>query len=262
VETNILNPTVNSPLNPDYGYTEDLPSLILSWKPRFGRPYSRMMADGGRQIQMEWNRAAFSTKVALQQWHQQYEQGFFTYADWEAGRYYSGRFAAPPQFIPTGSNNWGIKATFVELPGLPMFAYPANWGVDSIMLDGIDDFGANNVKLTGATWGLSVVAPLGYGGSKFVSGTTNDTAEWQYYGYGFRLWSPTGSTYGIGELSLDGTVLGNVDFYTVATVSSTPVYTSAAQRLGVHRVKLRVTGTKNASSSAFSMPADAVEVMR
>jgi len=92
--------------------------------------------------------------------------------------------------------------------------------------------------------------------------TTTGTAEWQYFGYGFRLWAPKGPDQGILAVSLDGGAETLVDLYNAAMVNSAAVHTDANQKLGVHRVKVRSTNTKNASSSAKYITADAIEVMQ
>jgi hypothetical protein len=56
-----------------------------------------------------------------------------------------------PQYQVVGNNQVTIDATFVVIPGLPLFQYPSNWGVDSIFLEERDGFGQDLVKLTG-TW--------------------------------------------------------------------------------------------------------------
>ncbi|HEY6349601.1 MAG TPA: hypothetical protein VI636_09350 [Candidatus Angelobacter sp.] len=95
------------------------------------------------------------------------------------------------------------------------------------------------------------------------SGTiTTDAAEWIYFGYGFQLWSPKGPGMGIVQISLDKVVQAAIDLYAAALTPSAAVFTLTNVPLGLHRVTLNPTNTKNASSSGFIVAADAIQVMR
>jgi len=65
--------------------------------------------------------------------------------------------------------------------------------------------------------------------------------------------------------ALDGTVevpATNIDLYSAAAVSSAPLLAFTNLNLGMHRVKLMPTNTKNAASSSTIVIADAIQVMR
>jgi hypothetical protein len=260
-ESAILNPSSTSAFNPSFGYREKLPEMRSIFQARSGQRSTRRIPIRGRSFDLSWSKRSFATYRALKQWEAQYEIGYFTLADWEMGRYYSGVFDGPLDYSPAGNNQWNIAGTFVELPGLGMFQYPSAWGTDSIFINETDDLGTTLVKLTGAGWATFANA-VNLGGLAFISLTLNDTAEWIYYGYGFRLWSLKNVDCGIVEVSLDGVVLGTVDLYSAVTQNAAAVFTQQSVVLGQHRVKLRVTGTKNAASTNFYCSADAIEVMR
>jgi|GEM_PF-3760450 hypothetical protein len=150
-EQNILNPTAQSPLNPTYSIPHKDPQIMSSWQPRSGKPFSRYMMARGKEFDLHWDNVPESTYLSLRQWFRQYERGFFTFFYLSDGRYYSGQFLQQPQYEEIGNNNFNISATFIELPGVPSFIYPSNWGVDSVFLDERDDFNQDLVKLTG-TW--------------------------------------------------------------------------------------------------------------
>jgi hypothetical protein len=147
-EQNILNPTVGSDFNPDYGYSEGLPQMLSQFQAKSGKVIARQNLARGRVYDLQWQSRPKSTADALRTWEAQYRNDFFSYQDIERGRYFSGRFAGPPQISPAGFNKWNIQAQFVEIPGLPMFVYPASaalWtssgGTDSIFLEERDGFG-------------------------------------------------------------------------------------------------------------------------
>lgn len=270
-EQNVLNPTTTSLFGPDYGFGETLPEMRAIFQARSGTIFSRQQQGLGRVFGFNWNGRDLATKLAFQQWENQYRDDFFSIADWESGRYFTGRFAAPLTYSPAGNNQWNIQGQFMELPGLAMFAYPSNYARDAMFLEERNGFGEDLVKLTGTGWAFQTNAHA-HGGSNYVSATTNDTAEWSYFGYSFRFWSLTENDVGIAEVSCtrvrDGSVFiapTNVDLYHSSAVASAPLFDAATVKgfpLDFYRVKLRVTGTKNASSSGFSVCADAIEVMR
>jgi hypothetical protein len=272
-EQNILNPTAASLLNFDYGYSEGLPETRSLFQSMSGKMNARRQMGRGRIYDLAWNSRDLATKHALQQWAQQYENDFFSLADWERGRYFSGRFDGPLIFSPSGNQKYNIRGRFIELPGLALFSYPTNWTRDAIFLEERNGFGEDLVKLlTPANWVFASNAgfyhPSG-AGNAYSSSTTNETAEWIYFGYGFRLWEETFNNQGIVELSVtrvrDGAVVvaaTNFDLYSAGAVNAFAISTTTNMALDYYRVKLRCTGTKNASSSGFGINADAIEVMQ
>jgi hypothetical protein len=150
-EQNILNPTSSSQLNPQYPLPIDDPQIISRWQAKSGKAFSRFMMGRGMVMQLHWEKVSFSTYYALKQWFYQYERDFFTYADFDRNRYYSGQFMDQPHFEVVGNNQVTISANFVVIPGLPQFQYPSNWGVDSIFFEERDGLSQDLVKLTG-TW--------------------------------------------------------------------------------------------------------------
>jgi len=156
-----------------------------------------------------------------------------------------------------------VEGTGLDLNGNMVPLFP-DWYRDGIFLEERDDFGVDLVKLTG-TWAFNASQSLARGGKDYWSSATatptTDTAEWEYFGYGFRYWARKGADLGIAELSLDGTVLTTVDLYSASGVASAPLLAKDAV-LGRHRVKVRKTGTKNASATDYRVIADAIEVLR
>lgn len=260
-ETTLLNASATDALNPNFGWRGDLAKGFSYFQAKRGPMYGRRTQVTGRTFGLQWLKRSKAT-AALLKWHcDQFENGFFTLADYEKGRYYSGRFM-PETYTetPVGYEQWNVEATFVEIPGLAMYAYPNVWGVpNSIFMEEVDDFGNDLAKLTG-TWAAGGGTPHG-SGSK-VSNTLNDTAEWLYYGYGFRVYSAKAGDLGIVAVSVDGGAETNVDLYSAAPAASAVVHTNANLALGEHRVKLRCTHTKNAASTNYYVSADAIEVMR
>lgn len=268
-EQNILNPASTSLLNPDYGYSEGLPEMRSLFYAASGKTFTRQHFARGRTYDLAWNRRDKATMHALRQWARQYENDFFTLADWERSRYFSGRFQDPLVFNPAGNEQWTIKGVFEELTGLAMYTYPTDWTRDAAFLEERNGFGEDLVKLTGTWTYYSESGGRIHGGAMYWSQTTNDFIEWLYFGYGFRLWAPKESAGGIGEVIVtrprDGVqVLAptNIDFYDAGAPPSAALLTKSDLGLDLYRVKLRVTGTKNGSSGGYRVFADAIEVMQ
>jgi hypothetical protein len=268
-EQNILNPTVGDNLNPDYSYTEGLPNMMSSFQAKSGSVVTRQMLARGRVYDLQWQNRPKTTADALRTWEAQYRADFFSYFDQERGRYFSGRFAAPPQISPAGFNKWNIQAQFVEIPGLPMFQYPALatlatvgtiWQSDAIFIEERDGFGNNLVKLTGA-WVYRNDALGQHGGACFISSSIGDTAECIYFGYGFRSWAPTRSDSGKVTVFVDGVLSFTEDQYSAVNQNAKPLDVWTPLPLGIHRIKF-VVAAKNPASSSNNSYFDALEVMQ
>ncbi|HLZ93377.1 MAG TPA: hypothetical protein VKQ28_16855 [Candidatus Acidoferrum sp.] len=264
-EQNVLNPTQTSLFNPDWGYTEGLQEMRSVFQPQSGKIFSRFQQGLGRVYDLAWNGRDLTTKLAFQQWENQYRDDYFTLADYESSRYFTGRFDAPLVYSPRGNSQYDIKGRFVELPGVAIFAYPSNWTRDAVLIDERNSAGEDLVKLTG-TWtdDNSASNRLSHA---YVSATTGSTAEWVYWGYGCRVWSLVAPNSGQFQVTLtdvwNGAVNGpfTVDGYNSVQLASAPLLT-ILETLGLKRLKIQVLGTKNAASTGFNVYADAIEVMR
>ncbi len=266
-EQNILNPAQTSLFNPDWGYTEGLPEMRSQFQAASGKMYGRREFGLGRVYDLAWNNRDLATKHTLQQWAQQYENDFFSLADWERARYFSGRFEGPLTFNPVGNQKYNIKGRFIELPGVALFSYPTNWARDAIFLEERNGFGEDLVKLTGA-WAYQVDGNA-HGGAHYFSVATNDTAEWVYFGYGCQVYDEKSTDRGIAEYTVtrvrDAAIQSgptNIDLYSASFVASAAVFTVTNLSLDFYRVKVRITGTKNASSTGLACMADALQVMQ
>jgi hypothetical protein len=152
-EANILNPTQTHPFNPTYSFRLDDGDTEVALQARSGAFYMREVDVRGRVYSLQWNRLQTSDALALRNWDQQYRDGFFSYQDFDQGRYFTGRFLNKLSIVADGNNNYSVaNGVFIEIPGKPMFSYPSVWGVPNSIFKGIrDDDGNDRVKLTG-TW--------------------------------------------------------------------------------------------------------------
>jgi hypothetical protein len=201
----------------------------------------------------------------LKNYYEQYLDGFFTFIDHEGGgRHYVGHFTSPVEPSPSSHNHWFVQqVTFDEIPTVPMLVYPHRWDKDAIWQKLITDYGDGPMAAYNGTWTLTANAVAKSGKELVSPGTaTTDWAAYQYRGYGFQFWARTGPDMGIGQLLLDGTVLGNIDFYAPAATSAVAIETQLDVPLGIHVVQLNVTNTKNSASTGTTIVWDALRVMR
>lgn len=259
-ELNLLNASASDPLNPNFNWDGEYADNVSRFAPPAGKISQRVTGVAGIRVGLQWLSRPLATMAKLKQWYEQYKLGFFTVADYETGRYYTGHFVSAFKFTPVGYERWNIELTFEEIPGVAMYAYPTNWARDAVFLEERDDWGSDLVKLTGGPWTYATDATR-HGGHLYQANALDSTAEWHYIGYGFRLWSIKGNFLGIVEISLDNVVLGTVDLYNAAQLNSAVVFTKADVPLDKHRVKIRCTHTKNAASGDYYIEADAIEVM-
>lgn len=74
------------------------------------------------------------------------------------------------------------------------------------------------------------------------------------------IFAALNNNHGIAAISIDGGTETNVDLYSTSRVDNSLVYTSPILPAGEHTIKVRVTGTKNASSSGYAITADKANV--
>ena len=159
--------------------------------------------------------------------------------------------------MPTGHNRWTIQGVlFDEIPLSPMLVYPSDWQNDAIWRLTLNDFGDCMVAAVSGNWILTAIA-----GSKsaqcFVdsSAASTDAACYVYQGYGFKLWAPTGPTYGTAQVLLDGVIVGTVNFHSASAIPSSALLTVLNVPLGLHTLMLQPL-------IANSILFDALQVMR
>ena len=103
-------------------------------------------------------------------------------------------------------------------------------------------------------------APNCYAGTRSWSAVTNDDVTVRFYGTQIQLYGVKKSNFGIGAVSIDGGAETNIDFYAATSAGNQLLWTSPVLPNGPHTFKLRVTGTRNASSSGNVIEPDAVVI--
>jgi hypothetical protein len=110
------------------------------------------------------------------------------------------------------------------------------------------------------TWPENSTSPTWYANTQTNSGTTNDYFELRFNGTEIQWWTEKASHLGIAAVSIDGGAETNADLYRATTTQQLKAWTSGPLTQAEHTVKIRVTGTKNASSSAAYIGHDYLKI--
>ncbi|MEJ7644963.1 MAG: chitobiase/beta-hexosaminidase C-terminal domain-containing protein [Chryseolinea sp.] len=115
--------------------------------------------------------------------------------------------------------------------------------------------GQNQFEYSGVGW-ASGASTGAYLNDEHYSATTNNFYQVDFTGTKIQVYSQKYSSSGVAAYSIDGGPEINVDHYNATLLLNTLVYTSTPLTQGSHTLKVRVTGTKNASSSSYWIVAD------
>jgi O-glycosyl hydrolase len=121
---------------------------------------------------------------------------------------------------------------------------------------GADDCG-NNLR---GFWGYDGDGTGAYNGTTSYSNTTDDWVTLSFSGTQIQFYGSKASDSGKGAISIDGGGETVIDFYTATRTGNVLMYTSPTLANGTHTFKLRVTGTKHASSSNYYISPDRVVI--
>lgn len=253
------------PLDPDYTLAQPWSEGIIRGVADSGRQLARLKRAPQRLFRLVLRQRPTREKLQVEDWYRRFERDFFTWrhAVWQVKpdgsyleRYFAVEFVAPPQIELVGNEAYDLEVTVLEAVGRALFAYPDPVaGHPSVFLEDAA------LSKTQGSWS-DVASASSHGGAHKQNANTNTTdfALWVYAGYGFRLWAQRGN-FGIFEVLLDDASLGTVDLYSAAPLASSPVFTKLDVPLGLHRVKLRATNTKNIASTNPTILADALEYL-
>lgn len=114
------------------------------------------------------------------------------------------------------------------------------------------------LQYMGSGW-MSGSAPAGsYQSDIHYSSTTDDSATFTFIGTKLKVYGVKESIGGIGAISIDGGTELNVDTYASTRQDNTLLYTSPELANGIHTMKIRVSGQKNASSTGSRVSLDRI----
>lgn len=270
-ETDILNPkrgwdqALGDSMNPSFGFERKRPTTQLSKKAVGGSPWTRETANTGHTIPLSWIGRTLACVKKLKWYYEQYEDGYFTIIDWDAGeRHYVGRFTGDWPEVHPSNNRWDIQnLMFEEMPRVPMMKYPGDWNNDAIRFYVANDYGDRKLATSG-TWAVNQRA--GKNGKIITMdgvGAAGDWAQYEYRGYGFQIYLQKGPEFGQCQVLLDGVVVNNLlDCYAATDEGPQMVWGRQNVSLDIHRVKVIALNTKNSAASAAGISWHSLQVMR
>jgi len=110
-------------------------------------------------------------------------------------------------------------------------------------------------------WGhCANCGPSLYGRSNSWDGTANDAVTLAFSGTAVALYGVKDTNNGIAAVSLDGGAETTVDLYASARTYTVVIWSAGGLAAGRHSLKLRVTGSKNASSSGYLVGPDRADI--
>jgi len=280
--TDILNPTrgwtqaLGDSMNPSYGFTRKRATTQARKKAVGGPPWTRETGNTGHVFSLSWLGRTLQCVLKLKWYYEQYEDGFFTFIDWDGavgpqGRHYVGRFTTEVTPVETANNRWDVQGvTFEEMPTVAMVKYPSDWDHEAIRLYAFNDFGDQKLATFNNTtpgWAANARTIQGIAVTTMdnpgASGNAGDWACYEYRGYGFKLFLLKGPEFGKCTVMLDGTAVGGtIDCYAAAESGPQCVVVQQNVPLDIHRVQVNVSATKNSSASAPTISWHSLQVMR
>ena len=144
------------------------------------------------------------------------------------------------------------------------FSIPVKFQITTVD-DSVKGTGLNQFNYGGYGWGCAngchADTSNAYGGTWSWDNTIGDYVTVSFTGVQIKFYGVVGSHGGIGAISLDGGSETMIDFYSTAYLGDQLMWTSPMLPAGTHTFKLRVTGTKDPSSSNSNVGVDRVDIL-
>jgi len=137
-------------------------------------------------------------------------------------------------------------------------ATPTPTGDTVTVNDSVTGTGLNEFEYVG-NWSVGTGADK-YEGDDHYSSTTDDYFQVRFDGTQIALYGAQAAWHGIAAVSIDGGPETEVDYYSSTRQDDVLLWTSDTLAAGEHTLKVRVTGTHNASSSGNTVTADRVVI--
>jgi len=141
---------------------------------------------------------------------------------------------------------------------------PGPGGNEVSINDSVQGTGTNQFNYVGSGWQHNSNNcqgnPCEYNNDNSWDNTTNDYVTVSFTGVQIKFYGVLSPGHGIGAVSIDGGSETMIDFYVAKRAGNQLMWTSPKLSPGSHTFKLRVTGTKNASSSDTFVALDRVAI--
>jgi hypothetical protein len=158
--------------------------------------------------------------------------------------------------------SYTLAATDGTLTGATSASFTVAGQTVTTVDDAVVGTGQNQFNYVGA-WthvtGTNIVGS--FNGTVSYTDTANDFVTISFTGTQIKLHVAERNNRGIAAVSIDGGAETNVDEYAAQDAGDVLVYTSPVLAAGTHTLKLRNTGTHNASSTGIRVDVDRVEIL-
>lgn len=135
----------------------------------------------------------------------------------------------------------------------------SNCGVNATVNDTSLGSATNQFNYVGTGWAYSY-QPGAYSSDNHYDGTTNDYYTFQFVGTQVTVYGSWAPNNGILAYSVDGGAEKTVDLYSDTRTDNQILFLTPLVASGTHTLKVRVTGTKDALSTGYWVPADRIDV--
>ncbi|WP_052460892.1 glycoside hydrolase family 30 protein [Microbacterium gorillae] len=133
---------------------------------------------------------------------------------------------------------------------------PASSGQGTLIADDTDTRGGNAQYSFSGGWSRNANQPAAYNGGDTYSKVAGKSYRVTFVGTKAVIHGVNAPSAGIAAVSVDGGPETLVDLYATSRTDDVPIFSTGDLPLGQHSVRVRVTGTKNASSSDTWVTAD------
>lgn len=126
--------------------------------------------------------------------------------------------------------------------------------------DNITGTGSNQFNYQG-NWSYYGSQSGAYENDNHWSSSTNSYYTFQFNGQQARVYASTAPNGGIAAFSVDNGAETYADTYAATRLDDVFLFATPTLGQGVHTLKVRVTGLKNAASTGYNVPADRIDVV-
>lgn len=257
------------PLDPDFTIPEEGTDGVARTPALSKKRGKRIVEPDARIWSLVFAERSTDEVEQIRDWYERFKHSYFIFNhkiyNADAGAYvprkFPVEFGGRPRYSLDGHELTRIELQLIEAVGATMQSadYPDPAAPHPSHF--FEEEEAGIAQAVAGTWTQTANANAHAGEhATNPNSNTTDAFQFTYGGYGFRLWAMKASNLGIFRVYLDGVDLGTIDLYNASTLAAAVVLDKRDVPLGLHRVKIEATNTKNASSSANTIAADAIEV--
>lgn len=179
---------------------------------------------------------------------------------------YADRFSITPTvsaYIPNPTSVPTSIPTAVPTRIVPTSSPTSTSGQTLLLDDSLMGRELNQFTFIGSHWRLCTTCGNGlYNGTSHVNATAGEYVLVTFTGKQISLYGATDNDHGIGQVSINGKYLQNINFYSTTRKENTLLWTSPTLPQGTYTFMLRVNGTKTTHSNETIVEIDNVIITR